>query len=210
MAKEMAKKLNYIYIDTGAMYRAITLFALRNNLIANNSVNEIGLVAVLPNVKVKFNYNSTNNKSETFLNDVNIESEIRGLEVSNHVSKIAQIKAVRAKLVELQREMGKSKGLIMDGRDIGTVVFPEAELKIFMTADYKIRAQRRFNELQAKGDTTSFEEVLNNITSRDMDDTSRTENPLIQAKDAIVIDNSNITPAEQLALALDYVCAKID
>ena len=160
---------------------------------------------ILDQVNVAFKHNSTTNTSETFLNGDNIEQEIRGLEVSNHVSKIAQIKEVRAKMVDLQREMGKDSGLIMDGRDIGTVVFPNAELKIFMTADYQIRAQRRFDELQAKGDSITYEAVLENINSRDMDDTSRTENPLIQADDAIVIDNSNITAEEQLQIALNHV-----
>jgi len=209
LAKQIAKELNYIYIDTGAMYRAVTLFALQNDLLSENNFNKEVLIKLLPEINVSFSYNSELNCSETYLNSKNIEREIRGIGVSNHVSKIAQIKEVRSKLVEIQREIGKDKGLVMDGRDIGTVVFPNAELKIFMTADYKIRAKRRFDELQAKGDTTSFEEVLNNITSRDNDDTSRTENPLIQAKDAIVIDNSQITQNEQLKIALQYVSDKI-
>ena len=205
MAKQMAKSLNYIYIDTGAMYRAVTLYALRNDFFASGTLNQLDLINALDQVNVAFKHNSTTNTSETFLNGDNIEQEIRGLEVSNHVSKIAQIKEVRAKMVDLQREMGKDSGLIMDGRDIGTVVFPNAELKIFMTADYQIRAQRRFDELQAKGDSITYEAVLENINSRDMDDTSRTENPLIQADDAIVIDNSNITAEEQLQIALNHV-----
>ena len=205
MAKQIAKHLNYIYIDTGAMYRAVTLFALRNNILSENHFDLELLLSSLPSINVSFSHNSTTNRSETCLNGENVEAEIRGIEVSSHVSKIAQVKEVRAKMVEMQREMGKQKGLVMDGRDIGTVVFPEAELKIFMTADYKIRAKRRFDELQAKGDTTSFDDVLANINSRDMDDTSRTENPLIQAEDAEVIDNSNITQEEQLKIALDYV-----
>ena len=143
------------------------------------------------------------------MNGENIEKEIRGITISNHVSKIAQVKEVRAKLVEIQREIGAEKGLVMDGRDIGTVVFPNAELKIFMTAHYKIRAQRRFDELQAIGDDITFEEVLNNIVSRDNDDTSRSENPLIQAEDAIVIDNSEITQGEQLKLVLGHVNNKL-
>lgn len=210
LAKQIAKELNYIYIDTGAMYRAITLYAIRNNLFSENELDETRLINALPNIKVSFAYNAALNFSETYLNNENIEHEIRGIEVSNHVSRIAQIKEVRAKLVEIQREIGKDKGLVMDGRDIGTVVFPNAELKIFMTAHYKIRAQRRFNELQAKGDDISFEKVMNNITSRDMDDTSRTENPLIQAKDAIVIDNSEITQDEQLKIALGYISEKLN
>lgn len=205
MAKQMAKSLNYIYIDTGAMYRAVTLYALRNGFLASGTLNQSDLINALDQVNVAFKHNSTTNTSETFLNGENIEQEIRGLEVSNHVSKIAQVKEVRAKMVDLQREMGRNRGLVMDGRDIGTVVFPNAELKIFMTADYQIRAQRRFDELQAKGDSITYEAVLENINSRDMDDTSRTENPLIQADDAIVIDNSNITAEEQLQIALNHV-----
>lgn len=208
MAKQMAKALNYIYIDTGAMYRAVTLYALQHHFFVDGKLNQEVLIQHLGKINVTFKYNSTTNTSETFLNGENIEQEIRGIEVSNHVSKIAQVKEVRAKMVELQREMGKDKGLVMDGRDIGTVVFPDAELKIFMTADYQIRAKRRFDELQAKGDNTSYEDVLANINNRDMDDTSRTENPLIQAEDAIVIDNSNITPEEQLEIALNHAKAK--
>ncbi len=205
MAKQMAKKLNYIYIDTGAMYRAITLYALQNNILSATHFDKDKLLEVLPTITVTFTYNSATNRSETCLNGKNIEQDIRGIEVSSFVSKIAQVKEVRTKMVDLQRAMGQQKGLVMDGRDIGTVVFPEAELKIFMTADYQIRAKRRFDELKAKGDNTSYEAVLENITSRDIDDTSRTENPLIKAADAVVIDNSEITPEEQLKLALQYV-----
>ncbi|MBL4594168.1 MAG: (d)CMP kinase [Flavobacteriales bacterium] len=209
LAKEIAVALNYIYIDTGAMYRAVTLYALRNKLLSNDKFDKQQLIESLPQISVSFSYNSTLNHSETYLDGENIEGQIRGIEVSRHVSKIAQVKEVRAKLVEIQREIGKEKGLVMDGRDIGTVVYPNAELKIFMTADYKIRAQRRFEELQAKGDDISYEDVLNNITSRDNDDTSRSVNPLIQADDAIVIDNSEITRDEQLKIALQYVSEKI-
>ena len=210
MAKQMAKELGYIYIDTGAMYRAVTLYALRNGFFKSGELNEKALIAELNKVNVAFKYNALLNSSETCLNNENVEQEIRGIEVSNHVSKVARVKEVRSKMVDLQREMGNEKGLVMDGRDIGSVVFPNAELKIFMTADYEIRAKRRFDELKAKGDNTSYEDVLANINSRDMDDTSRTENPLIKAEDAIVIDNSNITQQEQLELALGYAKAKID
>ncbi|PJA07873.1 MAG: cytidylate kinase, partial [Flavobacteriales bacterium CG_4_10_14_0_2_um_filter_32_8] len=168
------------------------------------------LIKSLPNINVSFSYNSVTNQSETYLGNENIEQEIRGIEVSNQVSKIAKIKEVRAKLVDIQRELGKQKGLVMDGRDIGTVVFPNAELKIFMTAAYKIRAKRRFDELVSKGDTTTtFEEVLQNINSRDNDDTSRTEHPLIKANDAIEIDNSAISQMEQLKIALDLAKSKL-
>jgi len=210
MAKQMAKALNYIYVDTGAMYRAVTLYALRNDFFSTGELNNTELINSLDKVNVSFQYSSSSNTSETILNNENVEKEIRGIEVSNHVSKIAQVKEVRATMVDLQRAMGTQKGLVMDGRDIGTVVYPNAELKIFMTADYQIRAKRRFDELQAKGDTTSYEDVLANINSRDMDDTSRTENPLSQAEDAIVIDNSNISQEEQLKIAMDYASARIN
>jgi cytidylate kinase len=162
------------------------------------------LLEALPSITISFSYNLAQNKSETFLNGVNVEQDIRTIEISNHVSKVAQIKEVREKMVELQRAMGDKKGLVMDGRDIGSVVFPDAELKLFMTASPKIRAQRRFDELKAKGDNVSFEDVMANIILRDNDDTSRTENPLIKAQDAIVIDNSTITQKEQFDLAINY------
>ncbi len=204
LAKQIAQKLNYIYIDTGAMYRAVSLYAAQNNIIDGNSLGVGKLLTSLPEIKISFSYNLDTNKSETFLNGVNVEQDIRTIEISNHVSKIAQIKEVRQKMVQLQREMGAEKGLVMDGRDIGSVVFPDAELKLFMTASPQIRAQRRYDELKAKGDDVSFEDVMANITLRDNDDTSRTENPLIRAENAIIIDNSNITPEEQFKLALDY------
>lgn len=210
MAKQMAKALNYIYIDTGAMYRAVTLFALRNGMFSTGELDRKSLINSLDNINVSFQHNTASNTSETILNNENVEKEIRGIEVSNHVSKIAKVKEVREKMVDLQRKMGDHKGLVMDGRDIGTIVFPNAELKIFMTADYQIRAKRRFDELQAKGDETAYKDVLANINSRDMDDTSRTENPLSQAEDAIVIDNSNITQKEQLKIALDYAKTRIN
>ncbi len=209
LAKQIAKEKGYIYVDTGAMYRAIALYSIRNKIISDAHFDEQKLIESLPEIKVSFSYNPTLNASETYLDGENIEKEIRGIAVSNQVSKVAQIKEVRAKLVEVQRELGKAKGLVMDGRDIGSVVFPNAELKIFMTADHNVRAQRRFDELQAKGDNIPFEDVLENITKRDNDDTSRSENPLIQAEDAIVIDNSEITQDEQLKIALDYVNEKL-
>lgn len=209
MAKQMARKLNYIYVDTGAMYRAVTLYALRSGYIKDEQFDAGRLIDALDDIDVSFSFNPELNTSETYLNQENVEKEIRGIEVSDHVSKVAKVKEVRKKMVDLQRKMGEHKGLVMDGRDIGTVVFPQAELKIFMTADYRIRAKRRYDELQAKGDHTSFEAVLNNITNRDNDDTSRTENPLIKADDAIVIDNSDIDQEEQLAIAMKHAYDKI-
>ncbi len=205
LAKQIAQELNYVYVDTGAMYRAVSLYAVQNGFIENNILEVTKLLKALPSITISFSYNLSQNKSETFLNGVNVEQDIRTIEMSNHVSKVAQLKEVRQKMIELQREMGKNKGLVMDGRDIGSVVFPEAELKFFMTASPKIRAQRRFDELNAKGDNVSFDDVMANIVLRDNDDTSRTENPLIKAEDAIVIDNSNITQEEQFQLAISYV-----
>lgn len=209
LAKQLAKKLNYVYIDTGAMYRAVALFALQNGFIDVDFFDEKALIKHLDKINVSFSFNAELNTSETFLNGKNIEKEIRGIIISNLVSKIAKIKEVRAKMVELQREMGKKKGLVMDGRDIGSVVFPDAELKIFMTAAFEIRAKRRFDELKAKGDNTSYEAVLKNIVSRDDDDTSRTENPLIKAPDAVVIDNSNINQEEQFLIVMNLVNEKL-
>ncbi len=209
LAKQLAKALNYIYIDTGAMYRAVTWYALQHNLFKDKQLLKAELINNLDRINVSFTHNTTSNTSETFLNKKNIEKQIRGLEVSNLVSKIAQVKEVRTKMVELQQKLGQEKGIVMDGRDIGSVVFPNAELKIFMTANYKIRAKRRFEELKAKGNIITFKEVLNNISSRDNDDSSRTENPLIQVADAIVIDNSEITQDEQFKLALNLAKSKI-
>jgi cytidylate kinase len=204
LAKQIAQELNYVYVDTGAMYRAVSLYAVQKGFIENNVLEVTNFLKELPSITISFSYNLAQNKSETFLNGVNVEQDIRTIEISNHVSKIAQIREVREKMVELQRAMGEEKGLVMDGRDIGSVVFPNAELKLFMTASPKIRAQRRFDELKAKGDNVSFDDVMANIVLRDNDDTSRTENPLIKAKDAIVIDNSYLTQEEQFKLALNY------
>lgn len=209
LAKQLAKKLNYVYIDTGAMYRSVALYALQNGMIDTNFFNEKALIEHLDKINVSFTFNAQLNLSETYLNGKNIEKEIRGITISNLVSKIAKIKEVRAKMVDLQQKMGVQKGLVMDGRDIGTVVFPNAELKIFMTAAFEIRAKRRYNELKAKGDNTTYEEVLKNIISRDGDDTSRTENPLIKADDAIVIDNSFVSQEEQFDLVMKLVEEKI-
>lgn len=209
LAKQLAQELNYIYIDTGAMYRAVTYYAIQENIIQNKQLNKELLINSLDNIEVSFSYNPELNISETYLNGENIEQEIRGLSVSNMVSKVAQVSEVRNKMVEIQQKLGKQKGLVMDGRDIGSIVFPDAELKIFMTAHYVIRAKRRFEELQAKNDNVSYEDILANIESRDNDDTSRSSNPLIQVEDAIEIDNSNISPKEQFKFALKLAEDKI-
>ncbi len=202
LAKALAQKLNYNYIDTGAMYRAVAVYAIQNNLITTkNKVLEEELVKHLKNIEVAFNFNAINKSSETLLNNVNIEKEIRTMQVNEIVSKISSIKEVREKMVALQRKMGKNKAVVLDGRDIGTNVFPDAELKLFMTADYDIRTQRRLDELHSKGQYYTHEEVKLNLMKRDYDDTHRKENPLIKAKDAVVIDNSDLSREQQI----DYV-----
>lgn len=203
LAKQLAKELGYVYVDTGAMYRAVAFYASENGFFEKNILSVSSLLKALPAINISFSFNSQLNKSETCLNGENVEQFIRSIDISNKVSRIAQIKEVRDKMVDLQRAMGNEKGLVMDGRDIGSVVFPKAELKLFMTASPEIRAKRRFEELKAKGDSATFEEVLTNITLRDNDDTTRSENPLIKSEDAIVIDNSNITQQEQFTLALN-------
>lgn len=205
LAKQLANHLGYIYVDTGAMYRAVTLFAMQNGYINVESFDKQTLINSLPNIKLQFKFNADLGFAEMYLNDVNVETEIRTIEVSNFVSKVAEVSEVRAKLVEQQKEMGKDKGIVMDGRDIGTVVFPDAELKIFMTASATTRAQRRYDELVAKGDKVTFEEVLKNVEERDYIDTHREDSPLVMAEDAIEIDNSHLNREEQFALVLDLV-----
>ncbi|MFO0323116.1 MAG: (d)CMP kinase [Bacteroidota bacterium] len=205
LAKSLAQKLNYHYIDTGAMYRAVTIYCLRNHIISNSIVNIEALIKALPNINVAFVYNTETKISEVFLNDEHVEREIRTMEVSNNVSAVSSIKEVREKMVAIQRQMGKKKGVIMDGRDIGSHVFPNAELKLFMTADDDVRTQRRLDELSSKGEYHTFEEVKQNLKKRDFDDTTRKENPLIQAKDAIVLDNTDINKEEQLEFVIKLI-----
>uniref|UniRef100_UPI004027AFD7 (d)CMP kinase n=1 Tax=Prevotella sp. TaxID=59823 RepID=UPI004027AFD7 len=198
MAKDLAREVGYIYVDTGAMYRAVTLFAMRNGVFdADDNIDEARLKALLPDVKLTFQLNSETKLPEVCLNGECVERDIRTLEVSQHVSPIAALPFVREKLVEQQQAMGKEKGIVMDGRDIGTVVFPDAELKIFVTASAEIRAQRRFKELEAKGMPANFDEILQNVEQRDYIDTHRETSPLRQADDALVLDNSHLTIAEQ-------------
>lgn len=198
MAKDLAREVGYIYVDTGAMYRAVTLFAMRNGVFdADDNIDEARLKALLPDVKLTFKLNSETKLPEVCLNGECVERDIRTLEVSQHVSPIAALPFVREKLVEQQQAMGKEKGIVMDGRDIGTVVFPDAELKIFVTASAEIRAQRRFKELEAKGMPANFDEILQNVEQRDYIDTHRETSPLHQADDALVLDNSHLTIADQ-------------
>lgn len=198
MAKDLAREVGYIYVDTGAMYRAVTLFAMRNGVFdADDNIDEARLKALLPDVKLTFKLNSDTKLPEVCLNGECVERDIRTLEVSQHVSPIAALPFVREKLVEQQQAMGKEKGIVMDGRDIGTVVFPDADLKIFVTASAEIRAQRRFKELEAKGMPANFDEILQNVEQRDYIDTHRETSPLRQADDALVLDNSHLTIADQ-------------
>lgn len=202
LSKQLAQKLKYNYIDSGAMYRAVTLYALRMNLIKNKEVDP-RLINELQNIKITFKFNELSQKSDTFLNNENIEEKIRELEVSNNVSPIATVKEVRQAMVKLQQAMGADKGIVMDGRDITTVVFPNAELKIFMTASNKVRAQRRYDELSSKGSDATFEQVLKNIEERDRIDSTRNESPLTKADDALILDNSTLTREEQLKWVLN-------
>jgi CMP/dCMP kinase len=208
IAKQLASKLNYTYVDSGAMYRAITLFAIENTLATKESVNKEELIRQLDTIDVDLKYDVETGGVTTFLNGRNVEEDIRSMRVSEVVSFVSVIREVRAKLRSIQQELGKRGGVVMDGRDIGTAVFPNAELKIFMTASPDVRAQRRFDELKSKGKEVSFDEVKANLVSRDKEDTSRKEDPLIQAEDALVLDNSNLTPSEQLELALSWAAER--
>ena len=197
MAKDLARRIGYVYIDTGAMYRAVTLFAMRHNLIANGQVDAAKLQEEMGNIHISLRLNPETQRLDTYLNGECVEREIRTMEVSRHVSLIAALPFVRSAMVEMQREMGKEKGVVMDGRDIGTVVFPHAELKIFVTASAEVRAQRRYDELTAKGEKCNYEEILENVKERDHIDSTRETSPLRQAEDAIVLDNTHMTIPEQ-------------
>lgn len=205
LAKQLARQLGYVYVDTGAMYRAVTLFAMQHKLIDAQHFDSEKLVALLPKIKLHFVFNPELGFGEMHLNDVNVEAEIRTIEVSGFVSKVAEISQVRAKLVEQQQQMGQGKGIVMDGRDIGTVVFPNAELKIFMTASPHTRAQRRYDELREKGQAVTFDEVLRNVEERDYIDTHRDDSPLRKADDAVEIDNSHLSREDQLDKVLELV-----
>ena len=201
MAKALARKIGYVYIDSGAMYRAATLFALRNNMIHDGRVDEDALLKHLSEIHIEFRLNAEG-LPETYLNGENVERAIRTMEVSNAVSPVSAIPFVRKAMVAQQQAMGLKKGIVMDGRDIGTTVFPDAELKIFVTASPEVRAQRRVDELRAKGEAVDFEAVLDNVRTRDHIDQTRAESPLRQADDALLLDNSHLTPAEQDAWLL--------
>jgi cytidylate kinase len=197
-ARLIAKELNYIFIDSGAMYRAVTLFCMRRKYINNGGVNTLAIVSELNNSHIDFIFNPDINGYETFLNSENVEKEIRSMEVTAHVSRISQIPEVRVRMVELQRKIGASKGIVMDGRDIGTVVFPDADIKIFMTASVDTRAKRRHDELKARGVEIDFEEIKRTIIARDIADENRDISPLSRADDAVLLDNSRMTVGDQM------------
>ena len=198
MAKDLAREVGYIYVDTGAMYRSVTLYALRHELFnADGSIKTEELEAEMPNIQISFRFNAETGRPDTYLNNERVEDAIRTLEVSNHVSPIATLPFVRTALVAQQQQMGRDKGVVMDGRDIGTVVFPDAELKIFVTASAEVRAQRRYDELQAKGMPADYADILKNVQERDYIDSHREVSPLRKADDAIELDNSHMTIPEQ-------------
>ena len=209
LAKQLANALGYVYVDTGAMYRAVAFYALQNGFINENEFDVKGLIQNLDQIYLKFVYNQELGFAEMFLNDVNVERQIRSINVSKYVSKIAEVSEIRAALVKQQQKMGMSKGVVMDGRDIGTVVFPDAELKLFMTASAEIRAQRRFDELKAKGQEVSYDEVYQNVVERDFIDTNRQDSPLIKANDAIELDNSTLSKDEQYHIVYKLAIDKI-
>lgn len=207
MAKDLAKRIGYIYVDTGAMYRSVTLYALRNGLFnANGTIKEEELRAQMGNIKISFKFNKATGRPDTYLNGENVENQIRTMEVSSHVSVIAALPFVRTALVEQQQQMGAEKGIVMDGRDIGTVVFPNAELKVFVTASPEVRAQRRYDELKAKGMEANFDDILKNVQERDYIDSHRATSPLRKAEGAIELDNSNITIEQQQQWLYDQYC----
>lgn len=205
IAKQLAKHLGYVYVDTGAMYRAVTYYAMQNGLINDSDFNKEALIFQLPKIEITFEFNSKLGFAEVYLNGVNVEKDIRNLEVSSFVSKVSTVSEVRQKLVEQQQKFGKNKGVVMDGRDIGTVVFPDAELKLFMTASAETRAKRRFDELIERGDKVIYQDVLKNVEERDYIDSNRDDSPLVKAYDAIEIDNSNMTLKDQFNKILKLV-----
>ncbi|WP_298248221.1 (d)CMP kinase [uncultured Christiangramia sp.] len=205
VAKGLAKKLNYVYVDTGAMYRAVTLYMMRKLFVSDTNFDQEAIIRHLPFVSLKFVFNEQKGFAEMYLNGENVEKEIRYMEVSEQVSKVAAVSDVRKLLVDQQQEMGKEKGVVMDGRDIGTVVFPDAELKIFMTASTEKRAQRRYDELIERGDEVEFDAVLKNVKDRDFMDSTREDSPLIKADDAVEFDNSDLDLQEQFDQILKIV-----
>jgi len=209
VAKELANYLKYIYVDTGAMYRAVAYFTMKNGMINKNRFDKKNLIDNLDKIKIYFRYDSDLDSYQTYLNGENVEKQIRSIEVSDYVSRVAELSEVRKKLVKQQQEIGKNKGIVMDGRDVGTVVFPKAELKLFIVSDATIRAKRRYDELVAEGKNVTFEKILENIVQRDYLDTHRKDSPLIKATDAIEIDNSYLSKKEQFDRIVELARLKI-
>lgn len=209
LAKQLAHHLHYTYIDSGAMYRAVALYVIENGLVRDGHLDKPNLLRVLDHIHIGFKHDDASQRSETWLDGHNVEHRIRGMEVSHHVTLVSPVPEVRAKLVQLQRAMGLAKGVVMDGRDIGTVVFPDAEVKLYMTARPEVRAQRRYLELKGRGVDVTYDAVLANIERRDTDDTTRSADPLVKAADAVEIDNSDLTSAEQFDIALGVVVKAI-
>jgi len=209
LAKLLSQKLAYNYIDTGAMYRSVTLYLVNEGLIKDGKIFKETVINALDKIDVTFQFNSSKNQSDTYLNGVNVEDEIRSPEISSLVSGISQLREVRQKLISLQQKMGEGKGIVMDGRDIGTAVLPNAEVKFFVTADLDVRSQRRYDELKSKGYEYSFDKVKENLLERDHNDTHREENPLLQAEDAILMDNTDLTIEELVAKSYEIVQAKL-
>jgi CMP/dCMP kinase len=205
LAKALAAKLGYAYVDSGAMYRSVTLHALRQGIIKDHGFIAEQIIRILPEINLSFKFNPATGSSETFLNGENVEKELRHMIVSENVSKVSAIHEVRVKMIAIQRELGKNKGIVMDGRDIGTNVFPDAELKLFMIADPDIRTQRRYDEMLSKGQHPTFLDVKKNLLDRDYEDTHRKENPLTQAEDAIVLDNTELSREQQLEYVLKLI-----
>lgn len=209
LAKQLAHHLHYTYIDSGAMYRAVALYVIENGLVRDGQLDKPNLLRVLDHIHIGFKHDDASQRSETWLDGHNVEHRIRGMEVSHHVTLVSPVPEVRAKLVQLQRAIGLAKGVVMDGRDIGTVVFPDAEVKLYMTARPEVRAQRRYLELKGRGVDVTYDAVLANIERRDTDDTTRSADPLVKAADAVEIDNSDLTSAEQFDIALGVVVKAI-
>lgn len=210
MAKDLAKKIGYVYVDSGAMYRAVTLYAMEHDCFDGEQLDVEKLRSLMGDIRISFQFNPETGKPDTYLNNIKVEDRIRTMEVSERVSIVAALDFVRTEMVAQQQAFGKEKGVVMDGRDIGTTVFPDAELKIFLTASPEIRAQRRFDELKAKGQEASFEEILENVKERDYLDQHREVSPLVQAEDAILLDNSNLTIEEQNEWLMEQYKLKID
>lgn len=210
MAKDLAKRIGYVYVDSGAMYRAVTLYAMEHDCFDGEQLDVEKLRSLMGDIRISFQFNPETGKPDTYLNNIKVEDRIRTMEVSERVSIVAALDFVRTEMVAQQQAFGKEKGVVMDGRDIGTTVFPDAELKIFLTASPEIRAQRRFDELKAKGQEASFEEILENVKERDYLDQHREVSPLVQAEDAILLDNSNLTIEEQNEWLMEQYKLKID